>query len=165
MNLKPDAYFKRLQLALDQVVAPEIEDDHVRGQLYAVSELLAQLAGKLEFKQELIAVEIAETDKTLRELTDGLRAAGVAIPPELIASDAPVRKFDLDLLQGAEARLCAAMDLFHEHRNRLDPATAGRLDQALRQYLTKTATREMGLMKPPQLDKISRSKRPERKAR
>jgi len=165
MYMKPDAYFKRLQLALDQVVAPEIEDDHVRGQLYAVSELLAQLAGKLEYKHDLIAVEVAETDKALRELTGGLCESGVAVPPELAAPDSSSLTLDLNLLHESEARLCAAIDLFHAEKKRLDPAAVIRLDQALRQYLTKTATRAMGLMKPPQLAKISRSPRPERKER
>jgi hypothetical protein len=165
MWMKPDAYFKRLQLALDQVVAPEIEDDYVRGQLYAVTELLAQLGGKLEFKRDLAAVEITEAEKARNALLDGLRANEIEVPPELTALNFSGRPADLDLLREVEAALCAAIDLFSESKTRLDPSTAARLDQSLREYLTKTATRDMGLLKPPQLDKISRSKRPERRER
>jgi hypothetical protein len=166
MWMKPEAYLKRLQNTLEQVVAPEIEDDAVRGQLYAVVDLLNQLGGKIEYKRDLIAAEINAGQTMLSRLLGEMERAGVASPEALSGFAAELsrgeRPFGLNLQQEIEENLCRALDHFHASKNKLGPELTARLDRELRDYMLKTATREMGQLKPPQLERISRSKRPPR---
>jgi len=167
MWMKPEAYLRRLQTTLEQVVAPEIEDDAVRGQLYAVVDLLNQLGGKIEYKRDLIAVEVAAGRAMLERVLAEMERAGADSPAELSAFvrelGAGTRPVELKLQREVEEKLCRAIDHFHAHKDKLGPELALRLDRELRDYMLKAATREMGQVKPPQLERISRSKRPERR--
>jgi hypothetical protein len=169
MWMKPEAYLKRLQNALEQVVAPEIEDDAVRGQLYAVVDLLNQLGNKIEYRRDLIAVEVKAGAAMLKRLLSAMEGAGVGSPPEgaelCQALEAGAREVDLKLQREVEEALCRGIDHFYAQKHRMGQELAASLDRELREYMLKTATREMGLVKPPQLERISRSKRPERKSK
>jgi hypothetical protein len=169
MWMKPDAYLRRLQNTLEQVVAPEIEDDAVRGQLYAVSDLLNQLGGKIEYNRDLIAVEVREAAKMLARVLAVMEGQGVSSPEELAKINAELsagaRPIELKLQAEAEEAVCRAIDHFHANRNKMLSGTVSALDKELRDYMLKAATREIALVKPPQMEKISRSKRPERKKR
>jgi hypothetical protein len=58
--------------------------------------------------------------------------------------------------------VCLTLDHFHASKSQLGQAGATALDKKIRDYLLKVTTRDLGLMKPPMLEKISRSKRPEK---
>lgn len=163
MWISPELYLKRITQALEKTVAPEIESDLVRGQVFAVISLLQQLAERIAYKPDLIAQEIQAGGETLRSVISELAAAGSSAPGELQAFLEELDRAGADKGMGAllqvEEKLCAAIDFFFAARRQLAPETAARLDRLLRDYLTRQATRELGLTKPPNLEKISRSKK------
>lgn len=166
MWMNTEAYIKRLIAALEQVVAPEIESDAVRGQLYAVVDLLNQLSGKIEYQPGIIAQDIEDARAILKAVIEAALAAGVETPPELAGLQKEIEddkaSFGLPLKFRMEEAVCAAIDLLHDNGEKLGPEAAA-IDKKMREYLVKVTTRGLGLMKPPMLDRISRSKRPERK--
>ncbi|HUT56091.1 MAG TPA: hypothetical protein VM658_22055 [bacterium] len=162
--MSTDAYLRRLMQTLEKVVAPEIESDQVRGQLYAVVDLINQLSAKIEYKPGIIGQDIKDGREIMKTLLSAMESAGIETPAELSAffseleSAAPA----LPLKFKTEEMVCATLDHFHARKDKLGQAGAAALDKKIREYLLKITTRDLGLMKPPMLEKISRSKRPER---
>ena len=158
-----DAYLKRLTHALEFIIAPEIESDAARGQVFAVIDLLNQLMGRIEYKPDLIASDVAANSEMIKSIVQGLEGAGVAVPEEISAFLKEVESTEgpknLSQRARSEEILCRAIVLLHEHRGKMDAAAGQELDRALREQILKVATRDLGLMKPPLLEKISRPKR------
>ena len=158
-----ESYLKRITTVLDQTIAPAIESDQARGQVYAVINLLEQLATRVEIKQELIDKEIEMGVKVLMETAKALQQAGVEIEGDRdgflaeLESKGPGK--DLAYCARLDETISAMIDLFFDRRAKLKTEDAAAIDQTIRDYLTKLATRDIGLTKPPNFDKISRSKR------
>jgi len=163
MFMATDAYLKRLTHALEFIIAPEIESDAARGQVFAVIDLLNQLMGRIEYKPDLIASDVAANSEMIKRIVQGLEGAAAAVPEEISAFLKEVESVPGPKNLGQRARseeiLCRAIVLLHEHRQKLGAASGQELDRALREHILKVATRDLGLMKPPLLEKISRSKR------
>lgn len=163
MFISPGVYFKRLTDALENVVAPEIESDYVRGQVFAVVDLIRQLIDRIEYKQELITQEIQITSDSVKKMLEALEQAGCDVPDEL-------RLFTTSLEGGSIGKglalrnktdeiFCKALELFHQNLDKMPPETAKEVDKAIRDNIMKVVGRDLGLMKPPMIEKISRSKR------
>ena len=80
MFMSTDVYLKRIMHTLEQVVAPEVEDDYARGQVYAAIDLLHQLMDKVNYKNELIRQEIEMGSEAIRQVVRAMEA--VADPPD-----------------------------------------------------------------------------------
>jgi hypothetical protein len=163
MFISTDLYLKRIMHTLEQVVAPEIESDNVRGQVFAIIDLIKQFTDRIEYKQSLITQEIDIGHQLIKRILNTIEPAGCPAPEEL-------RAFLKELDEGAAARniplrnrvdemFCVALNLFHDNSNKLDAAAAKELDAAIREGIMKIAGRDLGLLKPPMIEKISRSKR------
>ena len=70
MFMSVEAYLKRLTSALENTIAPELESDQTRGQVFAVIGLLDQLATRIEYKPGLLAEEIDAGEKLARGSLD-----------------------------------------------------------------------------------------------
>ena len=167
MFMSTDLYLKRITQALDKVVAPEIESDRVRGQVFAVINLIEQLAEKIEYKPALIQQEIEMGSETFRRVVQAVEKGVGDVPKDLQAF---LQELDrsgqgLGFRDRVEEMLCQAIDFFYAHRGRLEPAAALEVDGLIRGYITKITTRDLGLLKPPNIEKISRSKRPPKNSR
>jgi hypothetical protein len=164
MFMTIDVYLKRIYHTLEHVIAPEVEDDFARGQVFAVINLLEQLAQKVEYKRDLISQEIEQGSRILKSIAEALEEARVGIPDELESFMKEVEKseaINLSMRNKLEEKLSLAMRLFNDNKGKLDKDKSKEVDKELRDYITKIATRDLGLMKPPAIDKISR---PEKKA-
>lgn len=163
MFISPAVYFKRLTDALENVVAPEIESDYVRGQVFAIVDLIRQLVDRIEYKQELIAQEIQITSDSIKRMIKALTEANCAIPEEIkqfISSleDGSAGK-SLAVRNKTDEMFCKALELFHGNLGKIPPETAKEVDKAIRDNILKVVGRDLGLLKPPMIEKISRSKR------
>jgi hypothetical protein len=163
MFIPLNIYFKRLTDALENVVAPEIESDHVRGQVFAVVELIRQIIDRIEYKQDLINQEIELGRNTIGQIADALVDAGVDAPAEIAEF---IQSFEegkagkgIPLRNKTDEMVCAAMEAFHRNMDKMNPEVAEKTDAAIRENMFKLIGRELGLMKPPMIEKISRSKR------
>lgn len=156
-------YFKRLTDALENVVAPEIESDYVRGQAFAIVDLIRQLIDRVEYKQELIVQEIQITSDSIKKMIEALKQVGCAIPDEIqqfmiSLMDASSRK-NLAMRNKTDEMFCKVFELFHQNLDKIPPETSKAVDKAIRDNIMKVIGRDLGLMKPPMIEKISRSKR------
>ncbi|OGP61122.1 MAG: hypothetical protein A2V67_09040 [Deltaproteobacteria bacterium RBG_13_61_14] len=169
MFMSTDLYLKRITQALEKVVAPEIESDRVRGQVFAVINLIEQLAEKIEYKPALIQQEIEMGSETFRRVVQAVEKGVGDVPKDLQAFLQELERPDpgqgLGFRDRVEEMLCQAIDFFYAHRGRLEPAAALEVDGLIRGYITKITTRDLGLLKPPNIEKISRSKRPPKNSR
>lgn len=162
MFMSTDAYLKRIMLALDRGIAPKIESDALRGQVYAVVDLLNQLTGRIEYKRELLDQEIRTGAEILEKILTGLESEGISAPDDLAAFVKELGENSAGSGPGlgreVEERICRAIDVFHAQKDKMSAEQKIALDQAIRDYILKAATRDLGLTKPPNIDKISRSK-------
>jgi hypothetical protein len=162
MFMTVDLYLKRIYHTLEHVIAPEVDDDFARGQVFAVINLLEQLGQKVEYKQDLIAQEIEQGSKILSIMVAAVQDAGADIPEKItsfmkeLESGSPA---GLSKRNRLEEMLCLAIDLLHENKGLLEPERYAEVDRQVRDYITKLTTRDLGLMKPPAVDKISRPKK------
>lgn len=162
MFMSTDVYLTRIMHTLEQVVVPEVESDYARGQVYAVIDLLNQLTGKIEYKSDLISQEIEMGSKMLATVIREMETVAPA-PDDLkkfldeLGSDKT--KMDLGLRNRLDEMQCLAIDFFNANRAKLEPEAALEVDGMIRDHITRITTRDLGMMKPPRIDKISRSKR------
>lgn len=160
MFISTNVYFRRIMDALENVIAPEVESDHVRGQVFAVVDLINQISDRVEYKHDHIEDDIKQGSKMIMQIAEALSEAGGQTPEEI---EAFLKAFDegsagrgLALRKKVEETLCAAIDYFHENKNKMESNAAEKLDSDIRQHIFKNAGRDLGLMKPPMIEKISR---------
>jgi hypothetical protein len=159
MYVSTDVYIKRINHTLEKVVAPEVESDHARGQVFAVINLLEQLASMIEYKRELFAQELMMGKQALDEIAGALSGAGVELPEDIqsfIAEFDSKADADLAACGRMDKMISAGIELLRERKDKMDGENADRVDKKVRGYITKLATRDLGLLKPPAIDKISR---------
>ena len=83
MFVNTNVYFGRITDALEKVVAPEIESDEVRGQVFAVISLIQQVSGMIEYKHDLIEQEIKEGSDIVKNILRAVEGAGIEAPEEI----------------------------------------------------------------------------------
>jgi hypothetical protein len=151
---------ERINRALENVVAPEVKSTIVRGQLFAVVELLNQLPGRFEYRHDFLGQDIARCRAMLADLVGGLAAAGLTVPEEASSS---VRPVDLAGMSGdqlreerdrVESAVSVALDLVHAHKDVVG-AAAGGLEKAVLDRLLEGNARDLGLFRPQRFDRIS----------
>jgi hypothetical protein len=150
---------ERINHTLENVVAPEIESPIVRGQLFAVVEILNQIQGRFDYRHDFMVQEIQVGRQMLASLTEAFENAGLEIP-EAISSAALV--VDLVGMSGEQLRearsrveeaVSAALDLLDAHRSEI--AQAEKVEQAVLGQLGQNILRDMMLFRPQRFDKIS----------
>ncbi len=154
--------FKRLRHTLEHVIAPEVDDEFALGQVYAVISLLNQLGGEVEMKREILLKDTQTGAPMLSRIIEVLKDRGVDVPADLAEASAAVDAGKDDptpaLGKKMDEALSNAIDIFYASREKMGQDAWSALDLEVRDYLLKTATRHVGLMKPPLLEKISRPK-------
>ncbi len=161
MYMNVEAYLRRLRSSLEKVIAPAVDDDKVRGQVFAVSGLLDQLGTRIEIKPEITREDVETNAAMAREACERMAAAGVAPSDELaglLGELADVEVFDLVAREKSERALSLVIELYFKRKEELAKDQAEEIDRRLREHLTKIATRDIGLAKPPDFAKISRSR-------
>jgi hypothetical protein len=162
MDYTTDLYLKKIKYTMENVIAPAIDDDFARGQVFAVLNILEGLGKKIEYKQDLINTEIKVSAGVLLKLAPALVEASVKLSDELtdfskaLKNDGPGA--DLLYRNKLDEMLSQAINLFFQNRNKLDGDKKTSLDEAIRESITKIATRDIGLMATPNFDKISGKK-------
>lgn len=152
--------FARINHTLEHVVMPEISSAFIRGQVYSAMDLLNQLEPRIEYRRDLLTQEITEGTALLTALRAALTQAGVDIPGAVADAVCPP---DLGALTSArlhkerdtiDAAVSAALDLVHAHRAEIPEIAAIERDALTR--IQKLIARNMGLVRPLRLEKISR---------
>ncbi len=144
---------------LENVIAPEIESPIVRGQLFAVVELLNQIQGRFDYRHDFMAQDIQAGRQMLSALIEAFEKAGVETP-EAISSAA--EETNLSGMSGdqlresrdhVEAAVSAALDLLDAHRAEISQAEG--VEKTVLGQLGQNILRDMMLFRPQRFDKIS----------
>lgn len=160
MNETPiDTILGRINDTLENRIAPELVSPVLRGQVIAVVELLNQLAGKVEYRRDLLTEDIERARETIAMLLDVFDAARIAVPDELRAAAAP---FDpataiggelLEARRRARASISTALELLDANRARVADADA--VESRVLDRLQQGVMRDILLFRPQRFDKIS----------
>lgn len=150
---------ERINLTLESVVAPEIASPIVRGQLFAVVELLNQLPGRFDYRHDFLAEDIVRCREILAYLAEPLAAAGVAAPEEASAAARPVGLGGMSGDQLREERdrvqtaVSNALDLLHAHRENVGEVRG--LQEGVLDRLMPGVLRDVGQFRRQRFDRIS----------
>ncbi len=150
---------ERINQTLENVIAPEIESTIVRGQLFAVVELLNQLQGKYEYRHDLMVQDIRVGGQMLATLIEAFEKAGVETPEAISTA---TREIDLlgmsgeqlrEVRRGVEEAVSAALDLLDANRSEISEAE--KVEKAVLGQLGQNILRDMMLFRRQRFDKIS----------
>ncbi len=150
---------ERINHALENVIAPEVESPIVRGQLFAVVEMLNQLPGKYEYRHDLLAQDIQVGKQMLTTLLEALTKAGIRTPE---AISAETREVDLLGMSGEHLReergrveeaVSSALDLLDANRSAIPDAE--KIEKTVLGQLGQNILRDMMLFRRQRFDKIS----------
>lgn len=151
--------FARIGDALEHRIAPELDSPMLRGQVLTVVELLAQLAGKVEYRRDLLLDDIERARQVVALLVGVLDDTGVAVPDDVRAAAAsfdPASAPGDELLvakRRAKARASEALRLFESVR--ADVADAGDVESRVLALLAQGAMRDIMMFRPQRFDTIS----------
>lgn len=150
---------ERINQTLEDVIAPEIESTIVRGQLFAVVELLNQLQGKYEYRHDLMVQDIRVGGQMLATLIEAFEKAGIETPEAISTA---TREVDLlgmsgeqlrEVRRGVEEAVSAALDLLDANRSEISEAE--KIEKAVLGQLGQNILRDMMLFRRQRFDKIS----------
>ena len=151
MFISAQDYLQRVSHALEHVIAPQIESDHVRGQVLAAVFLLDQLMDRIDYKADMVRQEIEMACGNLKKFVSAMEGKACQAPGELRAfvkkleEDGP--RHDLDFRNECSRLLSLGIDFFFAHRKALDPALAYELEGLLLDHCIQIASRDLGMMK------------------
>jgi hypothetical protein len=164
MFISTTDYLHRITYALENVIAPQIESDYLRGQLLAAVYLLDQLADRVDYKADLIAQEIEGSCETIRKVVEAIDERAGEVPGDLEAFLREIDRAgcgqDLAFRRRCDEMLCAAIDSFHANRDRFDPASAHQMEGLILEHLAQIAGRDLGMLKPSTSAKLLQPKNP-----
>jgi len=150
---------ERINHTLENVIAPEIESPIVRGQLFAIVEILNQIQGRFDYRHDFMVQDIQVGGQMLATLIEAFEKAGVETP-EAISSE--TREVDLSGMSGdqlrevrsrMEAAVSAALDLLDANRSGIEQPE--QVEKAVLGQLGQNILRDMMLFQRQRFDKIS----------
>jgi hypothetical protein len=165
VNQSLPALVDGLLRSLREVVLPELQSDHARGQLAGVLDVLGKFERLLVWSPDLLRSQLETVQTGCSDIIARAAAAGVVVPtaigPESITqpnlksatgsttepTSMPLQQADLELaLIEAEQRLIALTDWLFEPSNALTTDIRVELDRLMRETLRSTLMSERRLI-------------------
>jgi len=166
MLLSIEDQFAGIQQTLEEVVIPEISSLYVRGQVYAVMEILNQMQNFIEFRSDLLKEEVDRTREVLNNIGTALGSLGpevqeaikdfVRSKQELEAARPGSGKELMELRDRTNRLLELGQELFHRARGTMAREERERVEGLLKSHLGQISRRNLKLLRPTLLKKISR---------
>lgn len=154
-------YLSRICNTLEHVVAPDVESDFARSQVFAITALLGSLGRKIEYKQDLIAEEINAGLEIIKTIADVLKDAGLDAPDEVLSFMAESKESNLKLdtksIEKVNENFRCILDFIYASKGKIESATFNEVDAKVRQYVHDISLRDVGFMAAMSFDKILRS--------
>ncbi len=150
MFITPDLILKRISHSLEHTVTPEIESDFIRGQVLAAIFLLDQLTDRIEYKSDLLRMEIETNCATMEKIVSILEEKKIVVPDEIKTS---LNKQNDDYNVNLDARkqydniFSNIIKLFYANKEKLDDETCFEIKNLMIDNFEKINLRDMSLMK------------------
>lgn len=158
-----DDYLSRIYDTLENVVAPEIESDFARGQVFAAIALLSSLSKKIEYKRELILAEVNAGTEIISVIIKVLNGAGITPPAETASFMSELEKNgpepDTRFIIRVNDNFRLALDCFDQNRKKIKEDAWTDADRQIRKYIDDITLRDVGFMATTSFDKILRSEK------
>ena len=157
-----ETYLERIFATLENVVAPEVESDYARVQLFAAIGLLQSLGKKVEYRQELIQERMTMYAGVMSKVFRAVEKNGGEPSGELrdyfreLETRGPGR--DPADLARLEEKFSRTIDLFFFHRAKLDPEEARNLDREIREVLTQVCSGDLSFLASDNIDKAKKAR-------
>lgn len=154
-------YLARIYNTLENVVAPEVESDFVRSQLFAAIALLGSLSKKIEYRKDLISGEIDAGMEIIKAISDVLKDSGIAVPENTAAFLDEFRENGLPAevknirLVNDQFRLI--LDFLYHKKEKISSDMFIYIDNKIRGYIHDMSLRDIGFMPHVSFDKILRA--------
>ncbi|SFH78279.1 hypothetical protein [Albimonas pacifica] len=129
MDMTPAQICEVLRDRLVQDVAPTLDDDHARSQLFAAVDVLGKIAPLLEWSGEMLDEQLAALEPRLAKAAE--TAAGEAGAPAPAAPQGGLRA----RLAARQAETAAWLDWLHGPGRALDAARRDAIERLLREAL------------------------------
>ncbi|MDD5222992.1 MAG: hypothetical protein PHE84_03305 [bacterium] len=157
-----ETYLERVFATLENVVAPEIESDYARVQLFAAISLLQSLGKKVEYRQELIGERINLYSEVVSRVFAAVEKSGGEPSAELRDF---VREFQargpghgVGYLEKLEEKFSRTIDFFYANREKLNPEEVEKLDQEIREALNRVCTGDLNFVATDNIDKAKKAR-------
>lgn len=166
MQLSVDRLLEGMIHTLEQVVLPDVSSSYVRGQVFAVIDILNNLTGRLEVRSDLLEKDIQEVKEVLENVKRSLSAAeqlkqNESIRTLLSSIDEALNKesADVPLVEQRKALnallddIMVALDGCKEH---MDEDKRLEAVESIRTHLRNWIFRELLALKPSMIRKMSK---------
>ena len=153
------AIAERINHTLENVIAPKIQSPIVRGQLFAIVEILNQIQGRFDCRHDFMVQDIQVGRRMLATLIEAFEKSGVETPEAISTATEEVDLSGMngdqlrEVRSGVEAAVSAALDLLDVNRSGIDRAE--QVEKAVLGQLGQNILRDMMLFRPQRFDKIS----------
>ena len=165
MLLSIENQFSGIQQTLEEVVVPHISSPYVRGQVIAVMEILNQMQNWVEYRSDLLEDEISRARVVISSIAEVLKTLGPEVreatgdffrEKESLEAVVPKNGKELLELRNRTNRLLElSQRLFHKIREVIPPEEKTRIENLLSAYLGYINKRNLKLLRPTLLKKIS----------
>ena len=165
MLLSIENQFSGIQQTLEEVVVPHISSPYVRGQVIAVMEILNQMQNWVEYRSDLLEDEICRVRVVISSIAEVLKTLGPEVreatgdffrEKEILEAVVPKNGKELLELRNRTNRLLElSQQLFHKIREVIPPEEKTRIENLLSAYLGYINKRNLKLLRPTLLKKIS----------
>ena len=157
-----ETYLERIFATLENVLAPEIESDYARIQLFAAIGLLQSLGKKVEYRHELIDERIRLYSEVVSRVFAAVEKSGGEPAGELRDF---VREFEahgpgsgVSYLEKLEEKFSRTIDFFYANRKKLGQEKAQEMDQEIMEVLSRVCLGELNFLATDNIDKAKKSK-------
>ena len=165
MLLSIENQFAGIQQTLEEVVVPHISSPYVRGQVFAVMEILNQMQNWVEYRSDLLEDEISRARGVISPIAEALKILGPEIRNATVdyfrekdSLEAVVPKNGKELLElknRTNGLLELSQQLFHKIREVIPPEEKAKIETLLGAHLGYINKRNLKLLRPTLLKKIS----------
>jgi hypothetical protein len=165
MLLSIEDQFSGIQQTLEEVVVPCISSPYVRGQVFAVMEILNQMQNWVEYRSDLLEDEISRTREVISPIAEALKTQGLEVreaagdffrEKENLEVAFPKNGKELLELRNRTNRLLElSQQLFHDIREVIPPEERAKIEKLLGTHIGYISKRNLKLLRPTLLKKIS----------
>ncbi len=159
MDTNFETYVTRINYTLENLIAPQIQSDFIRGQVSAIMELLNQLTSRLEYRHELLLEDIERFRGILQTVIETLSNHKIHIQTDLLrqAEVQTIGKYGKqlrDIYDRMEAAASNAINLLYENRDKIK--NAKEVEHHILRQIASGIIRDVMLFKPEMMVEVAK---------